>query len=864
MAWLRRVTNVFRTGRLTGDIDREIAFHVAERAEQLRQQGFSEEEARHRARLQFGNALVQRERTRDVNVAESLDTVVRNVRHACRCLARTPAFTSTVVLTLAIGIGANAAVFSAIEAVLLRPLPFPEPERLVRLTHVTESLGEADTSAARLADWDRLSSTFAAITYYRWEDVSDTTGETAQPVRRATVGPRFLEVVGIPPALGRGFSDTEHRLGGVNVALISDGYWRQRFGADHRILGRPVRAADRSYTIVGVLPPGFDFPAADVDWWVPQAVSAPPAMARALSFSGVGRLAPGVSPEQALADLEAVQAQLAQQFPNTDRDVHPRVTPLKDAYVGDARPSLWLLFGSVTVLLLIACTNIAALLLTRGQQRQQEIAIRQALGGSRRAVALHLLTESTVLAVAGASAGVLLAMLLTTGLATLAPAVPRLDTAALSGTVWRYLAIVTTAVAMLCGLVPAFRGSKLSPTRTGTPARVVLRQPIHWWLVGVQVALAVTLLTGAGLLVRSLDRLSRVNAGFEPAGVLTFRVTGSFAETRDYSRVVQRINRTLDALSSLPGVDAAATTIMLPGLPDTFRIPFAVVEAPPTGPPTTAAFRFVSPSYFRTTRMPVLEGELCRDGDVTGSSEVMINRAFAVRYLSGRSPVGMHIAFGDAGGANSQDRIVGIVGDAREGALSAEPVPTVYPCFSATQPMPWFLVHSSTPSGLPVDDIRSAVRSVDPLRSVYDVVPLDARIGGVYAPVRVRTILLALFAITALLLACLGVYGALSYVVSLRQREAGLRLALGASRVGIVRQFCGHAMRVIGVACVVGLLLSVAFTRTLSGMLFGVSPLDPLTLSGVIALVLTVGSISALLPSVRAASAEPARVLQSE
>jgi putative ABC transport system permease protein len=862
MAWLRRLSNTFRR-RLGGEIDREIAFHLDERAEQLRAEGLSEDEARRRARHHFGNPLVQRERARDVDVAEWLDALLRSVRHACRGLLRTPAFTATVVLTLAVGIGANTAVFSAIDAVLLRPLAFPDPDRLVQLAQVTRSRGETNASAVRLYDWDRLNSTFVAITAYSWEDVSDTTGETPQPVRRATVGPRFLDVVGIRPALGRGFTDAEHRLRGPDVVLISDRYWRNRFGADRQVLGRAIHVARRPYAIVGVLPPGFDFPAADVDWWVPQWVDAPWATPRGFTYPGAGRLKPGASLEQARADLERVQSQLAQQFPDTDRDVRPLVTPLKDVYVGDVRASLWLLFGSVSLLLLIACTNIAALLLTRGAQRQQEVAIRQALGSSRRAIALHLLAESTLLAVAGAATGLVVAVLMAAGLKALAPSFPRLDTVTLGGPVWIYLALVTTTVAVLCGLVPAFRTTKVAAVRTGSHAPVAARQPLHWWLVGVQVALSVTLLAGAGLLVRSLDQLSRVDAGFDPAAVLTFRITGSFGD-EPYSRTVQRIDRTLDALASLPGVDAAATTIMLPGLPDTFRMPFTVVEAPTTdGSPATAAFRNVSPSYFKTTRMPVLEGALCRDGG-SRSSEVMINRAFAVRHLPGRHPLGMHLAFGDPAIDDMPDRIVGIVGDAREGGLRADPVPTVYPCASAAQPLPWFLVRTSTPRGVPLEEIRRTLRNVDPLRSVYDVVPLDTRIGAIYAPIRIRTLLLALFAITALLLACLGIYGALSYVVSLRQREAGLRIALGASRLGIVRQFCGHALRVIAVACASGLLLSAAFTRTLSGMLFGVSPLDPLTLSGVVALVLAIGSFAALVPSVRAASAEPAQVLRGE
>lgn len=860
MSWTRRFLNTLRPARLQREIDREIAFHVAERAEQLRQQGVDDDEAGRRARLQFGNPLVQRERTRDVDVAEWLDALLRSIRHACRGLVRTPAFTATVVLTLAVGIGANTAVFSAIDAVLLRPLPFPDPDRLVQLTQVTQSRGETQTAAIRLIEWHRLSSTFVAIAPYVWEDVSDTTGETPQAVRRATVGPRFLDVVGIPPALGRGFTDAEHRLGGPDVALISDRYWRNSLGADAQVLGRAIRMANRSYTIVGVLPPGFDFPDADVDWWVPQWEDAPWVTARGYFYPGVGRLEPGVSLEQALADLERVQAQLALRFPDTDRDVRPRITPLKDTYVGEVRASLWLLFGSVSLLLLIACTNIAALLLTRGAQRQHEVAVRQALGSSRRAIALHLLTESTVLAVAGAAAGLALAVAMSAGLKVLAPTFPRLDTLTLSGPVWVYLAVVTIAVAVLCGLVPAFRSARLPDLRTGMHARVAPRQPLHWWLVGVQVALSVTLLAGAGLLVRSLDLLARVDAGFEPGSVLTFRVTGSFGEERDYNRTVQRINRTLDELTALPGIEAAATTTLLPGLPNIFPGEFDVVELGDDNRQAgSAEWRIVSPGYFKTLQIPIVEGELCgRPEDARGVTEAMVNRAFAERYIRGRSAMGMHLA------AESPDRITGVVADAREQGIDRDPVPTVYQCFSAATPLPWFLVRTAAQPATSVEGIRRALRDVDSQRSMYDVMPLDARIGGVHAPTRVRTILLALFAITALLLASLGVYGALSYVVSLRRREAGLRIALGASRLGIVRVFCGHALRVIGAGCAAGLLLSAAFTRTISGMLFGVSPLDPLTLSGVAALVLTVGAIAALLPSVRAASAEPAQVLRGE
>jgi predicted permease len=862
---LRRLWWWLRRRRKEDELREELQFHLEEEADQLHADGVSEEQARWAARRDLGNVTLLQEQTRTLWTSTLIEQLGHDVRYALRTMASNKTFTATVVFTLAIGIGANTAVFSAIDAVLLRPLAFPDPDRLVRLTHVTDRFGETDTAAVRLDEWARLSSTFVAITHYTDEDVSDTTGDTPQPVRRSTVGPRFLDVVGIPPLLGRGFTDAEHRLGGPDVALISERYWRNRFGGDSQVLGRAIRMAKRRYTIVGVLPREFAFPA-DVDWWVPQYIDAPWTQARQLAYAGVGRLKPGVSLDQARADLENAQARLAQQFPKTDRDLRPRVTPLKETYVGDVRASLWLLFGSVSVLLLIACTNIAALLLTRGAQRQQEIAIRQALGGSRRAVAMQLLTESTVLTVMGAAVGLVLAMAMTAGLRELAPTFPRLDTVTLSGPVLIYLVAITTAVAVLCGLVPAFRATTLHTVRIGTHAQVVPRQPLHWWLVGVQVALAVTLLAGAGLLVRSLDLLSRVDAGFDPARVLTFRVTGAFGEER-YSDTVQRIDRTLDALASVPGVDAAATALMLPGLPGPNQIAFTVVEAPTTdGSTTMATFRFVSPRYFQAMAISVLEGELCRDAivlpEVTRPLEVMVNQAFAARYLTDRSIGAGHLSF--AANRDSPLRIAGVVANVREVGLDAEPVPIAYPCFSAATPMPWFLVRSAARQAVAIEDIRRALRNVDPLRSVYDVVPLDARIDGVYAPTRVRTILLTLFAIAALLLACLGVYGALSYLVGLRRREAALRVALGASRLGIIAQFCGHALRVIGAACVSGLLISAVSTRALSGMLYRVSPLDPLTLSGVVALVLTVGSIAALLPSVRAALAEPAQVLRGE
>jgi putative ABC transport system permease protein len=862
MRWLRRLVNTVRTGRLQREIDREIAFHLTERAEQLREDGLTDEQARREARVRFGNQLAQRERTRDVNIVGGLDTLLRNVRQAVRALTHAPGFSVTVVLTLALGIGANSAVFSAMDAVLLQPLPFREPDRLMSLRQSIEGMGESTGSAARIVDWSRFSTTFQAITGHVMEDVSDTTGNEPERVQRATVLPRFLEVWGVDPLLGRGFTDAEHRLGGPAAILISERYWRRRFGADPQVAGKSVRMGERTYPIVGVLPASFMFPERDADWWVPQWIDAPWVLAREFrGHAAIGRLEPGITLAQARADLVAVQRRLAEQYPKTDRDLRPVIAPLKETYVANVRHSLWLVFGAVSVLLLIACTNIASLLLARATRREQEIAVRYSLGASRAAVIAQLFTESAVLAFAGAGAGLLVAVGASSAFRLLAPDIPRLDDAALNTRVLLYTMASAVIVALLCGLMPALRGARGAAVLAGNGrTQVSARHSLQWLLVGVQMTLAVTLLTGAGLLVRSFDKLSRVDPGFDASRLLTFRVSASFGEERDYTRTVQRINRALDALSALPGVEAAATTLSLSGLPGQVQLEFTVVEGRgASDAPMIADARLVSPEYFEAMRIPLLAGEHCRPTTTAeGTTEVLVNRSFVDRFLAGRTAVGLHFA------ATTPLRIVGIVADARESGLDHDPVPTVYSCFSAGTPSPWFVVRTSGEPAALAADVRRTINRLEPLRSVYDIATLEERIGNAHAQNRLRTLALVLFAGTALSLACLGVYGTLSYIVSLRRREIGLRLALGAARAGIVRQFLAQGLRIAAVACLCGLALSIAFTRLLSGMLYGVTRFDPATLSSVVSVVLTVATLASLLPAARAAFMHPMRALREE
>ena len=796
-----------------------------------------------------------------------IEALLHNVRYAVRVLCRAPGFTITVVATLALAIGANSAVFSALDAVLLKPLPFPDADRLVALNETRQRSTVTNIAPVRLDDWNGLNSTFEAITGYYTEDVSDTTGQVPERVRRANVAPRFMQVWGVLPALGRGFTEKDHQAGGAPVIVISHGYWQRRFAGDPNVLQRRVRIVDQSYAIVGVMPASFAFPDRDVEFWAPT-IYQPFVLNRNNGwYRGFGRLKPGVTIEQARADLAVVQAQLATQYPQPDREISPQLAPYKETAVGGVRGSLWLLFGAVTVLLLIACTNIGALLLARAARREHEMSVRVALGSSGWSVAGHLLSEALVLACAGALAGIGVAAGTAAVFRAFAPAFPRVNEIAINGRMLFYTLLAVVAVTVLCGALPALRSARrsLAPALVGGGrAQVSTRHALQWLFVGVQVALSVTLLAGAGLLVRSFQELWRVDPGFEPARVLTFRISGSFGQ--DFGNLAQRVNTLLETLRATPGVISAATSSPVPGVLNDrsgFQFGMREYELPDAGrdtdAPVSAEIRVVSPSYFSTLEIPLLAGELCRE-TTSGNNEVMVNRVFATRYLPNSSVVGLQLR---GRGANAPSRIAGIVGDAREFGLDRTPVPTVYGCVTATAtPALAFLLRTRGEPAAMAETVRARINALEPLRSVYDILPLEQRMGEEYAQHRLRMLLLGAFALTALALASLGVYATLSYVVSLKRREVGLRVALGARQGNIVTQFLSTAVRVVAAACMAGLALAFMSTRLITGMLYGVSPLDPLTLSGVIVLVTAVAAVAALLPAIRASRLDPIEALR--
>jgi predicted permease len=515
--------------------------------------------------------------------------------------------------------------------------------------------------------------------------------------------------------------------------------------------------------------------------------------------------------------------------------------------------------------MLIACSNIAALLLARTAEREHEISVRFSLGASRRVVIAQLLTEVLALALVGSLLGLVVEAAAAHGFHLLARTLPRAEEISLSWRVIAYSLICALMTAFLCGLFPALRATRLGLAHSlaqTARTQVSTRNRLQWVLVSVQVMLAVTLLVGAGLLVRSMQEIGRVSPGYDPSHVLTLQVSGSWGETSDMKGVVQRIDRTLDGLRTLPGVEAAATAAMLPGVPAKYQQEFKIDGKLDPGRRVLADSRYVSSGYFDTMRIPVLVGAGCRQASTT--SDVVVNRSFANLYMGGTAAIGHKLeqaAYNDFATAGI---VRGIAADAREEGLNALPTPTIYSCFSAPNPFPNYLVRTRGEPMQMADDVRRRIHELEPGRSVYAIMPLVEHLEDSMSDNRLRTLLLSMFALTAMSLACIGLYGTLSYLGRLRQREVGVRLALGALRSQIAGRFLLQGLRAAAVGCAAGLALAAGLSRFLATMLYGVSAVDPATYSGVVLLILVVAAIASLAPAVRAARVEPVKVLREE
>ncbi|HYY96897.1 MAG TPA: ABC transporter permease [Pyrinomonadaceae bacterium] len=808
----------------------------------------------------------------------------KDLRYGVRVLLKSPSFTLVAVFVTALGIGANTAVFSLFNAVLLRPLPYREPQRLVLLHENLPRLGWSllNVSPAEYLDYKEQNRSLSEVAAFEGVNLN-LTGQ-GEPVRveAERVSPNLFALLGVAPDRGRAFAPEEDRPGAGRVVVLSYGLWLRQFGADTSVLGRTVRLDEQPYTIVGVMPAGFQFPYAKTSFiapaelWVPLEISDAERANRAASFDYgvVGRLKPGVTLAEAQADVERVAADSQRQHPEIyrgDAQVTTTVVGLEQETVRGVRPLLLILAGVVGLVLLIACANVASLLLARSTARRREIAVRRALGASTSRLVRQLLTESVMLSLAGGAAGLLLAAWVIDLIKRFGPAdVPRLQEAGLHPQALVFTALISLAVGLLFGLAPALHGSRLDLSgalkEAGARAgRGREGKRLRSLLVMFETAAALVLLIGAGLLVNSLVRLLRVSPGFDPAGVAVARTTMPNARYPIAEQSKEAYRRILERVAALPGVRAAAVASNLP-LADRRNIGLRV-EGAPESAENTAYNAMVSEDYFRTMNIPVLRGRTFDEEDRPGGLPVVVvSESFARRFWPGADAIGKRIAWGGWQGADWLT-VVGVVADVKDTTLDAEAEPAVYmPIFQLPRAREnvVFLARTSGDAKELAAGLRREIGAVDEGLPVYDARPMAELVAASVAQRRFATWALAGFAAAALLLAAAGLYGVVSYSVTQRTQEIGVRMALGARAGDIFRLVVGQGLLLAGIGVAVGLGASLALTRVLAGMLFGVSAADPLTFAGVSLLLLAVAFVACLVPARRATKVDPLIALRYE
>lgn len=808
--------------------------------------------------------------------SDFVGTLLSDLRFALRQLARSPGFSLLAILTLALGIGATTAIYSVVSPVLFRPLPYPSAERIMTLSERGKDESESNTGYATFLDVERMSSSFESIAAMSsWQPTLQGGGDPERlSGQRVTRG--FFSVLGVRPALGRDFSAEENIRGKHFVVMLSHGLWQRRFGADPSVVGRPVTFNGIAYTVVGVLPKTFESllsPGAVI--WAPLAyeTSLPWACRSCRHLREIGRLKEGISPASARRELDVISGRLVAEHPTDYPATGMHVIPLQDQLTRDVRPALLAVLGAVALVLLIACANVSALLLGRAIQREGEFAIRGALGAGKMRVVRQLLTESVLLSMLGGAAGITLAYWGVQGLSALAPpSLPRLSAIGIDGGVLLFTAALSVATGIAFGLVPAFATARpdlfaaLRPGGRSTGQRS--RRLARATLVAGEIALALMLLFGAGLLMRSLHRLLSVDPGFDPAGLLTMEVQTTGPRYQEDPAVRDFFDRARDAVRQVPGVEHAGWTSQLPlgGNFDRYGVQIeGVVLANPANAP--AADRYaVTPGYLKAMRIPLQRGRTITEADGTGAPRiVLINQTFAAVAWPNSDPIGAKLQLG--GPERPWRTVVGIVGDVRHTSLDEKLAPQIYlpeaQWFSADDAMVLTVRTHGDPVPL-ASAIRAAIRSVDPTLPILHVATMEDVVSATAQQRRFAFVLFQVFAVVALLLAAAGIYGVLAGSVTERTRELGIRAALGASRNGllalVVRQ--GLALTVTGLA--VGALGSLLLSRFLQRLLFGVGAQDPLTFAGVVVVLMVVALTACWAPAWRATRVSPLEAIRGE
>ncbi|MDQ2970667.1 MAG: ABC transporter permease [Acidobacteriota bacterium] len=800
-----------------------------------------------------------------------------DLRYALRGLRRSPGFAAIAIASLALGIGANTAIFSVVHGVLLRPLAFPSPDRLVALEERDKEGNGSNTSYATYVDWRARSRFFAdtaAVSYWN-PKLSGEGGAEPEKIEGLRVSDGFFRVLGIRPAIGRDFLPAEDLKSAPRVAILSHGLWKRRFGSDPALVGRTVRISDIPFTVVGVLPAGFEsvfsmnqYASAEV--WSPLRYDAtlPWACRTCRHLRAIGRLKPGVSLPQARAELDVVSRALWREHPRDYASAGVLVTPYSEKLTAAVRPALWILLGAVAFVLLIACANVASLLLAEASSRRREIAIRSALGAGRLRVARLFLAEALILAVAGGTAGVAAAAWILQALLRLAPTqLPRLESVRIDGAVLLFSCALSLITGVLFGLVPALRMSRRDPQTAlkdgggsgrGRSARAA------GLLVVFDAAIAFLLVFGAGLFVKSTARLLHVDPGFHAERVVKAEIDLSGPRYNDDAPVVAFYERVLDRVRTIPGVVAAGVVSQLPlgGNQDSYGI--HIVERPAANPEDDpSADRYgASPDYLRVMGIPVRRGRGFTAEDRAGSRPViLINETFARLSFPGEDPIGKQIRTGD----RPPKTIVGVAGDVRHSTLEAPPGRQIYvPASQWADNSMILVVQTAGDAAALAGALRSAIHSVDPDQPVGHIATLERVVEDSAATRRFSMKLLAGFAILATLLAAVGIFGVVSGSVARRTREIGIRMALGAGRRSILRLVTGRAVGLALVGVAAGTIGALLLGRTLRALLFDVAPTDPAVLAAGAAAVAAVSLLASLLPARRATRVDPLVALREE
>ena len=799
--------------------------------------------------------------------------MLHDIRYALRSLRRHPGFTLTAVLTLGLGLGANTAIFSTVNGVLLRPLPFPEPERLVTVWGYHASIGREAASLPDFLDWRREARSFAGLA--AWANTQFNLTGAGEPVvvRGALVTANYFRVLGAPIPVGRGFGEAEERRGAARVAVLGHGFWQREFGGRVDAVGQRITLGGVPYTIVGVGARGLALPE-EVDVWAPLTTDT--TLGRRNDFlQVVGRLALGVDLRAARQELGTIAGRLERDYPGSNSGWGVDLVGLQERIVGEIRPALLVFMGAVGLVLLIACANVANLMLARVASREREVTIRAALGASRRRLVRQLLTECVLLAVAGGALGLLLAVWGVRALQALEPGtIPRLGEVAVNGRAFAFALALSVATGLLFGLAPAARalrldlrgglgegGRALAGHRSAGRTRALL--------VLAEVALACMLLIGAALLLRSFVRLQQVDPGFTPRGILTARVTLPRARYDDPVRQTAFADALLEQVRSLPGVASAALTSDAPlgDGPPYWSFAVAGVEPPPPEVVQDAVVFRITPDYFRTFAIPLIRGRLLDARDRADAARVaLISEALARRYWPDRDPLGARLTLGDpADTASVWLTVVGVVGDVRQEGPASAAYPQLYLPLAQLSSRSLVIALRSTgdPRAL-APAVKRAVAGIDASLALAQVATMEDRVAGVLARPRVNALMLGGFAVAALLLAALGIYGVIAYSVVQRTRELGIRMALGARTDDVLRLVLRQGMVPVVAGLLLGLGGAAAASRVLRGLLYGVGRTDLATYAGVAVFLGAVALTASYLPARRAALADPVVSLRNE